>query len=1408
MSASIKLRTIIIVLAALPLVALAVSGGAHYATIRQHTLKDLDRFARQSLSATIERLDGRFRDNTQALAIMAGLPVVQDAVGRPGEDNVDRVNGLLDHGRTSLDADVCYLMDAGGMTIASSNRRSPGSFVGKNYRFRPYFRSAIDGRPGIYMAVGVTSDRRGIYYSYPVRNDTGFPVGVLVAKLSPHHLEVFLGLSAAESETMTAVADSHGLVFLSSHAPWRLGTLWPLETGDLERLTAARQFGKGPWPWLGLTRPNGNRATDRQGRQYVVVQAPLPSVSGWQVVYAKDISFLEAAITAPLKKAILWVAALLIPLILAAVFMLYRGANKDLAARRWIQSALAESESRLKSILGAVHAGVLIIDPSDHTITDVNPAAAEMAGTDAESLIGQVCHRVVCPNEAGHCPITDHGRSVDNKECDLVRADGSRLPILKTVTQVDIGGRGHLLETFIDISELAQARETLQEEHEKLVAKESALANAQRIARIGNWDLDLASQSVLWSDELHRMFDIHTPTVTWAQIRERIHPDDRGPWEEAFKAALAGERPFSIEIRLVKPDGMATWLYCEAEVIRDGMGKPARVFGVSQDITDRKLSEHTIMEQRDFLTTLLETIPCSIFYKDSDGRYIGCNSTFVDFLGRSREGIVGKTVFDLAPPELANEYHRMDQALMAAPNESQHYQLQVKAKDGARRDVIFDKAAIVDRNGNVGGLIGVVTDVTEIARARQRAEEASRAKSEFLANMSHEIRTPMNGIIGMTELLQSTPLKKEQRSFLDAIQRSGESLLRIINDILDLSKIEAGHMDFESIDFDLSATMEDTVENLSVKAAEKELELICHIHSDVPMNLKGDPGKLRQILLNLGANAVKFTHLGEVAVSCETVRWIENGATLRFAVRDTGIGIPPDKQGLVFESFRQADGSTTRKYGGTGLGLSISQQLVSLMGGRIWLESTPDVGTTFFFELPFSLSESRPGRADPSSPGGLNGVRVLILDDNPTNRQVLGEMTREWGMDVAEAASGTEALALFRDADVAVVPFDVLLLDIQMPGMDGFDVAEALRTMPAGTDLHIVVLTSLGERGDAERCQHLDIDAYLMKPVRRKDLRKTLEMVLSAPLAAGSKDDGRGLVTRHTLREQRGNRRLHILLAEDDTINQQVAVNMLNRLGHDVTIADNGRIALERHGQEAFDLILMDVQMPDMDGLTAVGEIRKREAAQNTRTPVIAMTAHALTGDRERCVRAGMDDYLSKPVRVKALAEKIAIWTGGADVRPGDRVSATLDAVDGPPPASAEMGPPVDMAMAMEQVMGNAALLKDLLHSFSESAHAHLAAIKRAMAAADAETLYREAHKLKGTAANICVDGVSAIAKEIERLGRTADLDPIGEQYQHLADEIRRFDEFLDQQTEGEASNPSAALTYASDTAQRCREGS
>ncbi|MBL8429287.1 MAG: response regulator [Dechloromonas sp.] len=686
-------------------------------------------------------------------------------------------------------------------------------------------------------------------------------------------------------------------------------------------------------------------------------------------------------------------------------------------------------------------------------------------------------------------------------------------------------------------------------------------------------------------------------------------------------------------------DGGLYWVNATIVPLPNAAGEPERHIAIRTDITDRKRIEAQLSEQLHLVEELIEAIPLPVYLKDTAGRYVRLNRAFELFFQIDRSEVLGHTLSELLPPEDARLHIEKDAELYARKG-MQVYEASVHSRDGAVHDTVYRKAALTRRDGSVTGLLGVIVDITErkqaeieVLRAKDAAEAASRAKSDFLANMSHEIRTPMNGVIGMTELALETALTAEQREYMTIAKSSAESLLTIINDILDFSKIEAGKLQVEEISFDLYRLIAEVLKPLGLRAHEKGIELLSEILHDVPRYVQGDPSRIRQVLVNLIGNAIKFTHQGEIALHTGLMQLQDGNAIIHFQVRDTGIGIAPDKLELIFDAFSQEDTSTTRKYGGTGLGLSICRRLVELMGGRMWVQSEQGKGSIFHFSVQLQLSD----QATPvvGNKIELRGRRILVVDDNATNRRILRGMLHLLNATPVDVDSAQAALALMQEGSTQ---FDCILLDAQMPQMDGYELA--LRLHASHKDLPPMLMLSSGAvRGDAQRCQEAGIAGFFSKPISLDELHAALGRLFDKPSAVDTAPATQ-LVTRHSLREAL--RPLTVLLVEDHPTNQKLALGLLAKWGHEATLAPNGQEALNILETRSFDVILMDMQMPVMGGIEATRRLRAREAEHRLpRTPIIAMTANAMQDDRDACIAAGMDDYLSKPIRVKELQEKL-----------------------------------------------------------------------------------------------------------------------------------------------------------------------
>ena len=877
----------------------------------------------------------------------------------------------------------------------------------------------------------------------------------------------------------------------------------------------------------------------------------------------------------------------------------------------------------------------------------------------------------------------------------------------------------------------------------------------------------------------------------------------RPAYEDEQEIIRTGE-PFSKEERETWSDRPDTWVLTTKMPLRDQEGKIIGTFGISKDITERKRVEAELMREKQFLETLNQNSPAAIVILDNYENIVSCNPAFERLYGYSTEEIKSKNLDSLiTTPETASEAAQYTREAMAG---LVHKIGKRRRKDGLLVDVeIFGVPVLVD--GERVGAYAIYHDITELMRARREAEEANRAKSEFLANMSHEIRTPMNGVMGMLELALDTQLTSEQRDYLQTSLQSAEALLSLLNDILDFSKIEAGRLELEAIDFNLRNAVEDVAYNLANRAEDKGLELACLIHPDLLADLRGDANRLRQILVNLVGNAIKFTHQGEVVIRAEPIEETETHAKIHFSVQDTGVGIPPERLAAIFERFTQADGSTTRKFGGTGLGLTISKQLVEMMGGRIGVESIPGVGSTFWFELTFEKQpDEKRGMAPLSiAPVNMSEARILCVDDNQTNRMVLTRMVEGFDCHIDAVATGAKALEALRRAHRAGDPYHIVLLDMQMPGMDGEQTANAIKSDPAVKDVKIIILTSMGKRGDASRLQALGCSGYLLKPVKQQMLYEAMVAVLGRV-----EDEGPALITRHTLSEQR-RFDLRILLAEDNPINQKLAVVLLQKAGYSVDAVETGEQAVEKVKAENYSAVLMDVQMPEMDGFEATRHIRAFESKQPGRhTPIIAMTAHAMKGDRERCIEAGMDDYVAKPLEPRVLFNVLDRWLqkqtesqepplGEAQDYSFDKNNFAMDFDDGlfgeagSPASDAEALPapwldpgpdviPVDLEAALVHFDGDRDFMLEMCRDFRDHLPKRVEELLFALRGVDINLLTRQAHTLKGVALNFNADYLAKLSARLEECCRNESLTEASVLVEKIEKEAVRVGEYLSHQ--------------------------
>ena len=794
----------------------------------------------------------------------------------------------------------------------------------------------------------------------------------------------------------------------------------------------------------------------------------------------------------------------------------------------------------------------------------------------------------------------------------------------------------------------------------ELKANEMKLTEAQQIANLGSWEWDVPANKVSWSDELYRIYGLKQQEfeVTYEASLTFVHPDDRKLVESTIEQTLHDKVHPNFDYRIIRPDGSVRVLQANGRVTADDAGRIIKMVGTVMDITERKRAEAELRVREAQLSEAqqiahvgsweFDTVTGKITWSDELWRIFG--------LDQREFGLSFEEYLAMVHPDDQEVVKSVDEKSRHAKTGFDHH-YRIIQPDGSVRVIRGIGRVMCDEHDHLVKMAGIDQDITEqkrieddLERARDAALESTRLKSEFLANMSHEIRTPMNGVIGMSGLLLDTTLSAEQRDITETINASAESLMTVLNDILDFSKIEAGKLFFEKLDFDLAPVVEDPLELMAERAQAKGIEIASLIYSDVPAMVRGDAGRLRQVIINLLGNAVKFTESGEIVLRVTKESETSTHTILRFTITDTGIGISKESQTKLFQAFVQADGSTTRRYGGTGLGLAISRQLVELMGGEIGVESEPGAGSTFWFtarlEKPAAMQA-----ANPLKKIELDELHVLVVDDNKTNRWIIEHQLGSWRMYSTSVASGAEALKALKRGVETGNPYQLAILDMQMPEMDGLTLAIAIKSDPSISATRLLMMTSLGLRADCEVLSRAGISKCLIKPVKQSMLFDALATTMAAETEnAPAKPKTAVAMPKAIVLPSTGARAtsangIRILLAEDNAVNRKVALGQLHKLGYSAHAVVNGREVLEALSVSNYPIVLMDCQMPEMDGYEATAEIRRREAGGPTRTTIIAMTAHALAGEREKCLAAGMDDYLSKPVKMHELSDVLVGWS-------------------------------------------------------------------------------------------------------------------------------------------------------------------
>ncbi len=1054
--------------------------------------------------------------------------------------------------------------------------------------------------------------------------------------------------------------------------------------------------------------------------------------------------------------------------------------NRRAALERQVQlrtHQFRQSETRLRAITDSAQDAILMIDHNGK-ISFWNPAAERVFGYSQQEVTGQDLHQLLAPQryqqahqEAWKACLTSGQGAVVRKTVELVarRRNGEEFPTELSLSALQLEDGWHALGLVRDITARKQTEAALRASEQRF--RDITFALAEWV-----WEVDAGSRYTYASESVRELLG--------REVNEVL-----GQTPYAFMAAAEAERVgklfveiasrkasfTDLENTVIHRDGTQRHLLTSGVPILDQEGRLLGYRGTDKDVTRRRQAEALLQESYLRLALVLNTIPDPTWLKDHEGRYQAVNNAFLAFFGYQSSQVLGKTSAEILPAAMAARAAEGDRWVLASGQVFRNLET-VEHPPGRHRWIERIKTPLKDSSGRIIGTVGISHDMTELKRAEEalqaatgrandlarEAERANAAKSEFLASMSHEIRTPMNGVIGMTGLLLDTDLTEAQRRCAETVRASGQALLQLINDILDISRIEAGKFELEMLDFDLRNLLDDFAGIMSVKATEQGLEFICAAAPEVPVHLRGDPARLRQVLTNLAGNALKFTHRGEVAVRAALVSQAGGQACLRFSVRDTGIGIPADKLNRLFNKFTQADTSITRQYGGTGLGLAICKQLVELMGGEIGFTSQEGCGSEFWLTVNLAL---QPGRGnEPPMDAGLRGVPVLVVDDNITAREVLRTQLEAWGMAVAEAADSTIALRLLHQARDADTPFRLALLDLQMPGMSGAELGRIIRGGPRLDDTILVLMTSLVKPGGDEWISGTGFAARLVKPVRQGELLNCL----TAALTGKPEQPARRTITTHTPLSNGYRRDARILLAEDNGTNQLVAKGILNKLGLAVDVVASGLEACQALAYTPYDLVFMDVHMPLVDGLEATRRIRQREAktaaaanstSRNKNLTIIAMTASALNRDREQCLAAGMDDHIPKPLEPEILAKTLEKWLplDPPDHSPASREIA-VPAVEIVPRTATVF----NRKAFLERLMDEELMLQKVQQAFLEDVPKDIASLKDLAARGEMQAAREQSHRIKGAAAIVGGEILSEVANLMEKAcldGNQARLD-------------------------------------------------
>ncbi|HEY9904377.1 MAG TPA: PAS domain S-box protein [Candidatus Sericytochromatia bacterium] len=1101
----------------------------------------------------------------------------------------------------------------------------------------------------------------------------------------------------------------------------------------------------------------------------------------------------------------------------------------DVTERTRAEQALKESEARYRTLIETSPDAISVTDLNGKLLL-CNRQVALLHGYDSETeILGQPACELLVPEERclGKNNLQRVLRlgSIKNAEYLMLRKDGSRFPAEVNASVIrDVQGNPQAIVGVVrDITErklteealkkaqkdltlrveqrtaqLKQANDYLRVEiQERRLVEEALRQSEERLnlalcaAQMGAWDWDMSSDRLNWSDGVEALMGLAPGAFagTYKAFLNCLHPEDRPVVAQALNYSVQTGGDYEVETRICWSDGTIRWVASKGAVLRDPSGTAVRMTGTVMDITNRKEVELALERERLQLRQIITCAPVAMAMFDTQMCYVAHSHkwlTLQDFKGQS---IIGRSHYDLFPdiPERWKlNHHRGLQGEVLSASED--------VWDRADGTKVYLRWAIhpwYTPDGEVGGIVLVTDHINELVEAREAALEVARLKSEFLANMSHEIRTPMHGVLGTAGLLLQTPLTPQQLEYARTIRSSAEHLLTVINDILDFSKLEAGEMPLEQLDFDLDSCIDSVVDVLATQAEEKGLELAILIERDVPRQLQGDPGRLRQILFNLVGNAIKFTDAGEVVVKASVVgaaspafpAAFHSPIQIRFEVIDTGIGISKANQKKLFQSFSQVDASMTRQYGGTGLGLIICKQLVELMSGSIGVESILGQGSTFWFTASFATQKEPVATAVPLA---VSNLKLLVVSDNATTRQVVRSLTDKWGVLSDEAVDSTTTLNALRSSTAQGHPYDVAIIDLQMPNSQGALIVPMIRCDPALAQTKLIVLTTIHQRHAVQELESMDISGYLIKPVRASRLFDSLASacgkgkpntcVSGKGMGDWVSDIGEGVNAKEPYPSP-----LKILLVEDHPVNQMVILNQLQMLGLQSDCVGNGKEAIAQLSQQNYDIVLMDCQMPVLDGYEATQELRRREGSSR-HTVVIALTAHALPADRDKCLAAGMDDYLSKPVDQEALGKAIDRWAKPT-LKP-EVLSTKSEVKNNTHSSTQHTNPmnetPLDLERLNTLSRGKVTFQQRLVQMFVENAQPGLQKMRHALQANDFVTVEQQAHRIKGASANVGVRLMPDVAAQLERQAREKTWEGATERLESLEKQLEQVKTFLD----------------------------